>query len=149
MSQHANRGLRSAEKGHIYATACISAVSRRIDSTEPIRLLFSNAHYDALVRSQKVQHDREIMGVMEKPIREVEITAEIKLTEQHVEAIRRVLEMLVTKTEVTEAEEHWATCLVVEEAIGDIILDEVHHAINKAHEESWTTVKPRKGKAQK
>ena len=25
VSQHANRGLRSAEKGHVYATACISA----------------------------------------------------------------------------------------------------------------------------
>ena len=44
------------------------------------------------------------MGVMEKPIREVEIAAEIKLAEQHEEDIRSVLEMLVSKTEVAEAE---------------------------------------------
>ena len=44
------------------------------------------------------------------------------------EDIRIVLEMLVIKTEVAEAEEH---------------------EINKAHEESWTTVKPRKDKARK
>ena len=62
-----------------------------------------------------------------------------------------MLEMLVSKTEVAEAEEHWATCLdmLVEDAIGDIILDEVLHEINKAHERSWTTVKTRKDKAQK
>ena len=65
------------------------------------------------------------MGVMEKPIREVEITAEIKLAEQHEEDIRSLLEMLVSKTEGAETEEHWATCLdmLVEEAIGEIILD--------------------------
>ena len=45
------------------------------------------------------------------------------------EDIRNVLEMIVSKTEeVDEAEDH---------------------EINKAHEESWTTVKPRKDKAQK
>ena len=85
--------------------------------------------------SQKVQHGRAIMGVMEKPIREVEIAAEINLTEQHEEDIRSVMEMLVSKTEVAEAEEHWAMCLdmLVEEAVGEIILD-VLHEINKAHE---------------
>jgi hypothetical protein len=61
--------------------------------------------------------------------------AEINLTEQHEEDIRSVMEMLVSKTEVAEAEEHWAMCLdmLVEEAVGEIILD-VLHEINKAHE---------------
>ena len=99
-----------------------------------------------------VQHDHAIMGVMEKLIREVEIAEEIKLTEQHDEEIRSAMEMLVSKTEITEAEEQWAMCLdiLVEEAVGEIMLDMALHEIHKAHEESWTTVKPRsKGKAQK
>ena len=139
------------KKGTFTLQHVFHPVSRRNDLTEPIRVLFSNAYYDALVCFQKVQHGREIMGVMEKPIREVEITTEIKLEEQHEEDIRSMLEMLVSKTEGAETEEHWATCLdmLVEEAIGEIILDEVLHEINKAHEEIWTTVKPRKGKAQK
>ena len=79
------------KKGMFTLQHIFQPVSRRNDLTEPIRLLFSNAHYDALVFSQKVQYDREIMVVMEKPIREVEIAAEIKTTEQHVEDIRSVM----------------------------------------------------------
>ena len=100
------------KKGMYTVQHIFQPVSRRNDLTEPIRLLFSNAHYDALVCSQKVQqkvqHGRATMGMMEKPIREVEIAAEIKLAKQHEEDISSVLEMLVSKTEVAEAEEHWA-----------------------------------------
>ena len=80
-----------------------------------------------------------------------DIRSFIKLAEQHMDDLRSLLEMLVSKAEVADAEEHWATCLdmMVEEAIGEIHLDEVLHEMNKAHEESWTTVKLRNGKAQK
>ena len=46
--------------------------------------------------------------------------------------------MLVSKTEVAEAEEHWAMCLdmLVEEAVGEIILDMALHEIHKANEEA-------------
>ena len=43
------------KKGMFTLQHIFQPVSRRNDLTEPIRLLFSNAHYDALVCSQKVQ----------------------------------------------------------------------------------------------
>ena len=62
-----------------------------------------------------------------------------------------MLEMLVSKTEQAEAGEHWAMCIdMLEEAVGEIILDVVLNEVCKANEEGWTTAKPRsKGKAQK
>ena len=78
------------------------------------------------------------MVVMEKLIHEVEIAEEINLTDHHDEEIRNVLEMLISKTEISEVEEQWAMCLemLVEEEVGEIILDMVPHEIHKAHEES-------------
>ena len=50
------------KKGMLTPQHIFQPVCRGNDLTEPIRLLFSNAHYDALVCSQKVQqkvqHDR-------------------------------------------------------------------------------------------
>ena len=68
-------------------------------------------------------YDREIRVVMDKPIREVEISVEINLAKQFDEEVKRVLDIGM-----------------MDETVGETILDVGLNVVSEDNKEGWTTV---------
>jgi hypothetical protein len=129
------------EKGVFTLQHTFKPVSGGNDSAEPIRVLFGNQHYDALVK--KAERERKTAG-MERPTCETEVAAAGSAAEQHEEEVKSVLEMLLIKTEQAEAGEYRAECnCMLDEAVAELMTDVGLTAVSEDSEEGWTTVKPK------